>query len=33
MGRFKVYANDMMHRFALLRPAGGGGAATRVAAK
>lgn len=33
MSRFKVYANDMMHRFALLRPAGGGGAPTRVAAK
>jgi murein DD-endopeptidase MepM/ murein hydrolase activator NlpD len=33
MSRFKVYANDMTHRFALLRPAGGGGAATRVAAK
>ncbi|WP_176649232.1 M23 family metallopeptidase [Duganella sp. SG902] len=33
MSRFKVYANDMMHRFALLRPAGGGGTPTRVAAK
>jgi murein DD-endopeptidase MepM/ murein hydrolase activator NlpD len=33
MSRFKVYATDMTHRFALLRPAGGGGAATRVAAK
>jgi murein DD-endopeptidase MepM/ murein hydrolase activator NlpD len=33
LGRFKIYANDMTHRFALLRPAGGGGAATRVAAK
>jgi hypothetical protein len=25
MSRFKVYSNDMMHRFALLRPATAGG--------
>ncbi|MYM70638.1 peptidoglycan DD-metalloendopeptidase family protein [Duganella sp. FT134W] len=30
MSRFKVYSNDMMHRFALLRPAGSGGG-TRMA--
>jgi murein DD-endopeptidase MepM/ murein hydrolase activator NlpD len=33
MSRFKVYANDMMHRFALLRPVGGNSAKTRVAQK
>ena len=31
MGRFKVYAADMMHRFNLLQPEGSGG--TRMAAK
>jgi murein DD-endopeptidase MepM/ murein hydrolase activator NlpD len=31
MSRFKVYASDMTHRFALLQPGGSGG--TRVAAK
>lgn len=33
LGRFKIYANDMMHRFALLRPAGGGKSNTQVAQK
>jgi murein DD-endopeptidase MepM/ murein hydrolase activator NlpD len=31
MSRFKAYASDMSHRFALLQPGGSGG--TRVAAK
>jgi hypothetical protein len=31
MSRFKSYASDMSHRFALLQPGGSGG--TRVAAK
>jgi len=31
MSRFKAYAADMSHRFALLQPGGSGG--TRVAAK